>query len=267
MRWLWIIPAVIAALAALHLTVCFIASLHIRRPKSEGDDSRGLAIYVEGIRWMRVHWDYASCEGGMARAGFEGKVQYWRWHSTLRGMLALPVIMCQTKLENRAKRLAELVMQERRKLPHRSIHLIGHSCGAYLVLRALELLGQDGAEACPPGAPDGKWVDSAALLQGAVASDRDLTPALKALAGKLIVTSSLGDFILLGAGTLLFGTADRWHTLSAGLVGLKPPPATNGRVVHIPWRPGMLTTGHLGGHFSTTTFIAQYVAPHMLKTR
>jgi pimeloyl-ACP methyl ester carboxylesterase len=186
---------------------------------------------------------------GLRKAGYGGEFEYWKWHSTWRGWVVLPVIMAPALLEREARRLAVYVAAQRLANPSRPIHLMGCSCGTFVVLRALEMLPKD------------VNVQATALLAGAFDPRRELAKSLEHVAGPVVVTSSLGDWVILGLGTLIFGTADRRHSVSAGMVGL--PGSSSGRVIQIKWRPSMLACGHMGTHFISSEFIARFVAPAM----
>jgi len=213
----------------------------------------GVAIYVEGIRWLNVRWGLRACERGLRRAGFAGEFVYWRWHDTWRAMLALPVIMVRGLLEREARRLAEHVADLLACRPEAPVYLFGCSAGAHVATRALELL------------PAGASVESVALLAAAVSPWRDLTPALEHVRRKLVCTSSPLDCLLLGLGTTLFGTGDRVHAPSAGMIGLRHASAADPHVVQLRWRPAMLALGWLGEHFAAVAsgLIARRVAPAM----
>ena len=90
------------------------------------------------------------------------------------------------------------------------VSLVGKSGGAWIVVRALE------------GLPAGS-VESVVLLAAAVSPGHDLSRALRAVAREMVVFWSPLDLIVLGAGTWLFGTADRVRTRGAGLVGFRRP--------------------------------------------
>lgn len=223
------------------------------RPR-RGDSRQGLVIFVESIRWLNIRWGMRSTAEGLRRGGFRGEFRYHRWHETWRGLLVLPAIMDSAMLERRAAALAERIVRQRRRHPRRPLHVIGYSCGGYVAVRALELL------------PEDIHVDSAALIAAAVNPWRDLAPAARHVAGRLVVSSSVLDWLIVGVGTLVFGTGDRRHTFSLGMLGARrrPLPA-NG--TDLRWRPGFARMGNLGGHFCATAapFIRKRLAPELLK--
>jgi len=247
---------VIVAIALVPVALDFLTvvlRLRLRRDQG-GSPERGRVIFVESIRWLSVRWGMRSVAAGLRRAGFAGEFVYWRWHAAWRGWLVVPAIADAPMLEREARRLAAAVLRALRERPGAPVYLIGYSCGGYLAVRALELL------------PAGVAVRSAALLAAAMDPRRDLTTARAHVAGPLVIASSLLDWLIVGAGTLLFGTADRKHTPSVGMVGLRgsraaPPDG----VVELRWRPGLIRLGNLGGHFSASAaaFIERAVAPAM----
>ncbi|HUS92635.1 MAG TPA: hypothetical protein VM695_12335 [Phycisphaerae bacterium] len=247
---------IVAAVALLPALADFLSTLRrLALPADAGGPpDRGVVVYVESIRWLGVRWGLRSVAAGLRRAGFGGEFRYWRWHATWRGWLVLPAIVDAGLLEREARRLAAHLVRRHRAAPGAPIHLVGYSCGGYVALRALELL------------PAGVQVRSAALLAAAVDPARDLRPALARVSGTMVIASSVLDWLIVGAGTLVCGTADRRHTASLGMVGLR----RRGRggqqgVVELRWRPGLVRLGHFGGHFSASSagFIRQCVAPAM----
>jgi hypothetical protein len=134
------------------------------------------------------------------------------------------------------------------------VSLVGKSGGCGIVVGALERLPAES-------------VDVAVLLAPAVSPNYDLEPALRAVRRKLIVFWSPLDLLILGAGTLVFGTIDRRHTISAGLVGFRNvdrlSPAALGKFEQIRWTPVMCRTGYFGGHVGPDLpwFLERYVAP------
>ncbi len=79
------------------------------------------------------------------------------------------------------------------------------------------------------------------------------------------------DLLMLAAGTLLFGTVDGRHVVSAGCVGFSAPKAGDGeesvlyrdRLRQRRYTPTMVRQFHLGGHFgwANRVHVAETVAP------
>jgi hypothetical protein len=246
--WLAMALAVSGALVAGSV----VAAHTLGRRSLAGDEDKGIVLFVESIRWIGIPWGLLPMARGLRRAGFEGTVRYWRWHATWRGVLVLPALMAPRMLEAQARRLANHLAGLRRDHPDRPIYLVGYSCGAWVTVRALELM------------EDELDVDGAALLAGAVAPSRDLARAAGRVRGRLVVASSLADAVIIGAGTWLFGTGDRVRSVSMGMVG--PAGALPANGLHVPWRPRDIADGHFGGHFSAAAgrHVARRIAPALL---
>ncbi len=228
-----------------------VVSLFFSHPDERGNPEKGLLIFVESIRWLSIPWGKHSTVIGLRKAGFLGEFRYWRWHSAWRAWLVLPAIMDSRLLERQAQCLADEIREERRANPQRPIRLMGYSCGGYVATRALELL------------PTDVQVESVAILVGAISPWRDLRPACNHVRGAMVISSCWLDCVIVGLGTLLFGTADRVHTVSQGMVGHHGPEGKN--VVHLHWQWSMILLGNVGGHFAAaaTDYITQLVAPMM----
>jgi pimeloyl-ACP methyl ester carboxylesterase len=234
---LWLAVGGVVVNALLTVLPHFLTS----RDRGVSQSDQGVVIFVESTRWMGVRWGMRTAARGLRQAGYEGEFLYWKWHSTWRACLVIPALVDRGMLEREAQRLADYVVRRRREHPDRPIHLIGYSGGGFVAVRALELL--EGT--CQ--------VDSAAVLAGAFSPRRDLSTACGSLVGSLVISSSLLDWIIVGLGTLLFGTADRVWTPSVGMIGPSGRGDKHLQVISIRWRPGMAVWGHLGGHFSAAS--------------
>jgi pimeloyl-ACP methyl ester carboxylesterase len=173
---------------------------------------------------------------------------FGRWHADLTNA---------ANRDLRAREIADAVAGYRGEHPDAAVFLVGKSGGTGLVVKALEHL------------PD-ETVEAAVLLSPALSPKYDLTRALRAVRREMVVFWSPLDLIVLGAGTRIFGTIDRIKTVSAGMVGFRPPAAENAENVaqyrklrQVRWRPEMVTTGYLGGHVGpdSPAFLRKYVVP------
>ena len=234
---LWLAAIGFALNALLTVTPHFLTS----RDRGGRQSSQGVVIFVESIRWLGVRWGMRTAAMGLRQAGYEGEFLYWKWHSTWRACLVIPALADRGLLERESRRLADFVARRRKEHPDQPIYLVGYSGGGYVTVRALELL--DGTHR----------VDSAAVLAGAFSPRRDLRAACRSLAGPLVVSSSPADWLIVGLGTLLFGTADRVWALSVGMTGPSDRTGRRPQAVSIRWRPGMVAFGHFGGHFSAAS--------------
>jgi hypothetical protein len=172
-----------------------------------------------------------------------------------------------TNRDDKAVLLAALVRRFRTDRPGYPVFLVAKSGGSGVVIKALEQL-------------DESSVQRAILLSPALSPEYDLTGAMGALSGELVVFWSPFDIIFLGVGTRLFGTVDRVRSPSAGLLGFRIPSAADKdpagtqrasqytKLRQIRWSPRMAATGYLGGHFGpdSPVFLKNYVVP-LLRTR
>ena len=111
-------------------------------------------------------------------------------------------------------------------------------------------------------AAKGVKVDTVGLLSVAVWPGRDLMELTdKTVHGKLVNFCSVLDCLILGLGTLLFGTADRHHSCASGMVGLRH--TKQGKVENSWWKPRMIKIGRYGGHNSSiySRFVEKHVVP------
>lgn len=242
----WLIVIIVAVHAVLSI------GPHLwTRLGQAGRPEKGLVIFVESTRFLGIRWGERSVADGLRKAGFEGQFVYWRFHSTWRGCLVVPVVAAGGLLRREAYDLAEFIADQRRQYPDRRLYVMGYSAGGYVAVRALELLAD-----CAP-------VDGAAILAGAMSPGYDLQPAVRAVRGNLVVTSSLGDWMVLGVGMTVLGTCDRRHRPAMGMMG--PRKSGDSEVCRIGWTPAMIKAGHLGGHFGAAAsgFIARHVAAAM----
>ncbi len=224
--------------------------------RGDGDPQpRPLAIVADGVGGLDV------CGTGlryvMAAERLPHAVEVFPWgHGFGRWLADL------TDVQNRdakARAIAAMVQGFKKAQPDEPVFLVGKSGGSGVVVKALELLDLDA-------------VERVILLAPALSPRYDLTRALRAVRAELVVFWSPLDVFILGLGTLVFGTIDRARTAGAGLVGFAAPAegdrsgARNcaySKVRQIRWRPAMITTGYLGGHFGPDSplFLKKYVLP------
>lgn len=216
---------------------------------------RGLVFCLDGVggynigpQWLREGLD----EGGVLCA-----IYVFDWGHGPAGLF-LADLLDEAGNRRRAAEMARLVTNYRRNYPGRPVYLVGHSGGAGMVVFALEAM-----------APD-VTVDAAILLAPALDPGRNLAPALRHVRTGCYTTYSAVDFPLMGLGTSAFGTMDRKHTVSAGLVGFHVPKALSkadrreyAKLRQAKWDLALLARGHTGGHmgWSSPWFARQYLAP------
>jgi pimeloyl-ACP methyl ester carboxylesterase len=220
-------------------------------------EGRGLVLVADGVGGLDLCGTALRYVMGSLGAPHAVRVVTWghgfgRWHADL------------TNAENRdlrAREIADEVEAFRDRKPGAPAYLVGKSGGTGLVVKALEHLPDDAVEA-------------AVLLSPALSPTYDLSRALRAVRREMVVFWSPLDVIVLGLGTRVFGTIDRIKTVSAGMVGFRPPPglaeaqlALYGKLRQVRWHPNMATTGYLGGHVGpdSPAFLKKYVVP-LLRT-
>jgi hypothetical protein len=217
---------------------------------------RGLVVVVDGVGGLDLCG--TALRYVLAAEGLNYAIHVFPWgHGLGRWWADL------TNVSNRdvkAALLADAVRQFRDRQPDKPVFLIAKSGGSGVVVKALEQLEE-------------KSVERAILLAPALSPGYDLTAALRAVRREMVVFWSPLDLIILGAGTRVFGTADRVRTVSAGLVGFRIPPVSTvsdhpldcqyAKLRQIRWTPRMAATGYLGGHVGpdSPVFLKKYVVP------
>ena len=218
--------------------------------------SNGLAVVLPGIEG-RGALSWSICRG-LKDAGFPGAVLLWDWTSGLWPLLLFH-LRAQQRNRHKSVALARSILAYQHDHPGKPVYLIGHSGGAAVAAWALEAL------------PEGCAVTGAVMLGAALSPAFPLGPALQKVQGHLWNFWSPLDLPLLGAGTLIFGTADGKHSVSAGLCGFTVPDGATAEVKELyrkrlrqcPYDLRMVRQFNLGGHFGCVNrvFIAEAVAP------
>jgi pimeloyl-ACP methyl ester carboxylesterase len=212
----------------------------------------GVGGYNWGTRWLRQ---------GLDEGGVEAAIVIYDWSKGPGGMF-VGDLMDPARNRAVAEDLARTVATYVAAMPERPVTLIGHSGGAAVVVWALEAM------------PERCRVDRVILLAPALAPEYDLSAALKRVEKRMYVMYSPADVGLMAAGTFAFGTMDRKHSVSAGLVGFEMPPdaadrAQYTKVRQVRWTLDLAKSGHLGGHMGWTTaqFARDFLGPILLGQR
>ena len=220
---------------------------------SAAAEGRGLVLVADGVGGLDLCGTGLRYVMGSLGAPHSVRIVPWghgfgRWHADLTNAANHDV---------RAREIAESVAAFRAENPSAPVFLVGKSGGTGLVVKALENL------------PEGT-IETAVLLSPALSPNYDLTRALRAVRHELVVFWSPLDVIVLGLGTRIFGTIDRIKSVSAGMVGFRPPAPLEdmnrieyAKLRQIRWEPGMALTGYLGGHVGpdSPAFLRKYVVP------
>ncbi len=216
-------------------------------------DAQGLVLVADGVGGLDLCATGLRYVMGSLTLPYDVRVVPWghgfgRWHADL------------TNVENRdrwAREMAAEVEAFHEQHSGSPAFLVGKSGGTGVVVKALEQI--------PEGA-----IERAVLLAPALSPDYDLSRALRAVRRELVVFWSPLDLIVLGLGTRIFGTIDRIRTVSAGLVGFRPPHSLDevsraqySKLRQVRWRPEMAVTGYVGGHVGpdSPAFLRKYVVP------
>ncbi len=207
---------------------------------------QGLVIVLPGIDGRAPYNEKACkalCEGRLDMA-----VELYDWTLPLGPVFNQCAIHRNRQV---ADELASRILRYRREHPGRPVFLIGHSGGTAIAVWATEAL------------PEGEGIDGIVLLASSLSPGYDLSAALRHTRLGVLSFYSDRDAALLGTGTSLLGTMDGQHTEAAGKVGFRPRghgEGLYGRLIQVPWEPGMAATGHNGGHFG-------YTAPGFMEAR
>ena len=224
--------------------------------------ARGYTIVVVG-----VNGDNSLTAGlapGLVDGGYPGAVEVVDWTT---GHWPLFVVHLRSPGLHRAgaNLVGEKIEAYRARYAGREVNLVAYSAGAAVAVEAVEAL------------PTGPRVDRIVLLASAVSPAYDLRPVLRRTRVGVWSYYQPQDVVALWAGTLVAGTADGAHLVSAGAVGFWMPfDATDEdrdlyrqKLVQLPYDPEMVASGNLGGHFQCTgrQFVARWIAPTLSDAR
>lgn len=218
--------------------------------------TRGYTIVVVG-----VNGDNSLTAGlapGLVEGGYPGAVEVVDWTTGF-----WPLFIYHLRAGNRhragARLIAEKIAAYQARYPGREVNLVGFSAGAVVAVEAVEALGE------------GQEIDRVILLAGAISPLHDLRPVLRRTRKGVWSYYQPQDVVALWAGTLLAGTADGHHIMSAGAVGFWPRLGLSDKerqlyrdkLVQLPYQPQMALSGNLGGHFQCTgrKFVARWISP------
>jgi len=143
---------------------------------------------------------------GIVEGGYPGAVEVVDW-TTGHWPLFVYHLRSDARHDRGARLIGERVSAYRSRYPGREVNLVAYSAGAAVALEALEEL------------PAAETVDRLILMAGAVSPARDLRPALSHCRIGLWNYYQPQDVVALWAGTIVAGTADGQHLMSAGAVG------------------------------------------------
>ena len=208
----------------------------------------GKTFYLDGAG----NWGFGSAEvpRGLRQAGYRGDVEVFVWTMTLNP-LADQLNYLGARL--RASALADRIAKYQRKYPDNEVNIIALSAGTGVATWAVEDL--------PPDVRINNFV----LLGSSLSHDYDMSKALGHIDGNIYVYYSAHDTVL--ETVKLVGTIDQKRGVdSVGLVGLRPPPGHEDRVVNTGWSQKWLKLGWAGWHTDCTNqmFVRYEIGPRLL---
>lgn len=231
---------------------------HFHRPLScPARLEHGLIIILPGIEGCSSVND--SIARGLVAGRLSHAIQIVDWRRS-RPWNPLHLAM-QRHNRTQARVVAELIVNYHCDFPGRPVHLIGHSAGAGMALFVLEHLTAD------------QPVTTVTLLSAAVSRRFEVERLLDRTTAGIWNFYSPLDFLTVGIGTMLFGTMDRRHAVSAGALGFvtqdcrsMPSGALQQkrpRLNQIPYQRGMAMSWNFGGHFGSANavFVRDHIAP------
>lgn len=234
-----------------------IGAWHHRSLCCAGRMKNGLIIILPGIEGCSSIND--SIARGLFAAGLPHSIQIIDW-CRFRPWNPLHLVMHRHN-RDRARVIADLIISYQSNFPGQPVHLIGHSAGAGMALFVLENLRNDQA------------VTSVTLMAAAVSRKFAVTPLLSRTKAGIWNFYSPLDLPTVGLGTIIFGTMDRRHTVSAGALGFQMVDSESSSVVseqeaapdlyQICYDRGMAKLWNFGGHFGYTNavFVQNRIAP------
>ncbi len=215
---------------------------------------QGYTIVVLGMNGESFFSD--GLAPGIVEGGYTGAVDVIDW-TTGFWPLSIYHLRSPGMHDAGARAIVDKITAYQALHPHAEVNLIGYSAGAAVILEALEEL------------PSGSEIDRAIFLAAAVSPLHDLGPALSHCRQGIWNYYQPQDVPALWAGTLLIGTADGAHIVSAGAIGFFPPFESetkslyDAKLKNCCYELAMARYGNLGGHFQCMNrkFAAGWVAP------
>lgn len=195
--------------------------------------------------------------GGIRDGGYTGAIEIFDWPGDDPGMRAL---VARRRNEGQADILAARIRDLLTNDPTLKLRVVGHSGGAGIATWALERL------------PDELKIESLVFVAPALSQRYDLSKALRHVRGKAYAFTSENDVLVLGAGTMLFGTIDGVKEQAAGMRGFTRPPgaddAAYAKLVQVPYDAGWMGWDNIGDHIGpmSRTF-AEHVISAVLQDR
>ena len=220
---------------------------------------RGLVLVLTGVEG-RSPLNENICHG-LNDGGVNWAIELVDWTVHVPGAY-LVNLRNQARNRRKAEEIAQRVVRYQMAFPHNPVVLVGQSGGGAMAVWA--------AEALPPGAK----VDGLVLVSVSLSPGYRLDVALERSRRGIVSFCSRRDWVMLGAGTTVWGTMDGQHSPAAGRVGFQRPaegrPALlYQRLFEIPWTAAMSECWPGGQHLTAGSrgFAERYLAPFVLAQR
>ena len=222
------------------------------------DCVRPYALLLPGILGEQF-WD-KNIKAGIEKSNFSGDVEIYDW--TL-GPLAMGLNMGGNARQ--VQYLTNRIQEFKQAYPNRPLYLIGHSGGCRMAVLTMEQL------------PDQCQINRAVLLSPCMDSNYDLRLAMNHTSNGIVAFNSPLDIPISLPLTAAQGLFHGKVKMSAAVFGFRFPkqilpeekPIYQKMLSQKQYRPDMLGTGHIGGHFGWTVpeFVSQYVVPSLSPSR
>jgi hypothetical protein len=198
---------------------------------------------------------------GLRDGGVDYAIEIFDWGGSMGVMSWFENLTDDARNDQKARELARKITKYKRTYPSSPVHLVAHSGGAGIALRAVELL------------PKRCAVDTVILLAGAVSPKYDLRRALDKTTRGIWNYHSPADVGFLGVGTTLLGGTDREHGPAAGVKGFVVTKdiyrsagdlaKVQAKLTQVEYSVAMAKKGHLGDHFgwANSRWVAAYLSP------
>ncbi len=239
---------------AITLPHFFLFRTFLRRLDSPLRRRRGVVFVLGGIEGPSLAQIRVVL--GLIRGGWRGAIRVVEWNRGFPIIRPIVNLASRARHERESDRLVDTIRAHRAAHPATTIGLVGQSGGCWVAVRALEKL-----------AGAGEAVDAAVLIAPAISPRHDLRRAASGSRTRLVSVHSPFDWVMLGAGTTILGTADRRWGPAAGLVGWGNAAAggcmRRELVQALTWQPSWARLGHFGGHCTSAApgVVAKLLTP------
>lgn len=239
----WGHPGIISCLSLFALTSSFAFAGN----SSDAVSPKSLTIFVDGAG----NWGHGAADlrKGFKAAGFESKVEEFRWSQTFNPLFDQ---MNGRAARRRARFLAERIREIRRGDPHVQINIVAFSAGTGVAVWACESLDEHSR------------VDNLVLLGSSLSHDYDLGLAAVNVNQQVLAFHSKKDAVLQVVPSIC--TIDGMRGVNAaGLVGFSKQSSVGCQVTNQSWRPEWKSLGWSGGHKDCTApnFIRSVLVGHL----